>query len=264
MRMRARTMVFLVLLSAPLLLYLLLPVGGLFARTTLREFGAYVCCPKVASALHLSLTTSLLATLGAVVLGTPLAYLLAHHRFRGREALDTLVDLPMVLPPAAAGLCLLLVFGRQGLGAWLEPYGIRLSFTVMAVVMAQLFVASPYFVKQARAGFESVGSQLKAASLTLGASPLRTFWRVTVPLSSRSLIAGAAMTWARALGEFGATLMFAGAFEGRTETMPIAIYTASTTNLPASIVLAAALVGASFLVLLIAKLLLEKGVTSSP
>jgi len=255
MQVRRLTLIVVLFLCLPLLAYVLLPLGGLFGRVSLRQFGSYVCCPQVVSALHISLYTTIISTSLAVLLGTPLAYLLAHCRFRGREVVDTLVDLPMVLPPSAAGLALLLAFGKQGLGPYFHfsPLG-----APAAVVMAQLFVASPFFIKQARAGFEAVSGNLKLASMTLGASAWRTFFRITVPLSSRSLIAGTTMTWARALGEFGATLMFAGALQGRTETMPIAIYTASTTNLPAAIVLAATLVAVSFIVLVSAKLLLGR------
>ncbi len=248
---RRIVVIVLLLLCMPFALYLLGTMGGLFRQLRFSQFVTYVCCPKVMSALRISLYTTLISTSLAVLLGTPLAYLLAHHRFRGREILDTLVDLPMVLPPSAAGIALLLTFGSQGLG--LKPIG-----ALFAVVGAQLFVASPFFIKQARTGFEAVGTNLKLASMTLGASAWRTFFRVTVPLSKRALIAGITMTWARALGEFGATLTFAGAIQGRTETMPVAIYTALYSNLPAAIVLASTLVAVSFIVLITAKALLGR------
>jgi len=264
MQQKRSTLILVFILCLPFLAYVLFTVGGLYGRTSLRQFGSYVCCPQVISALHISFYTTVISTLLAIVLGTPLAYLLAHCRFRGREIIDTLVDLPLVLPPSAAGLALLLAFGRQGIGSYTETrWGFRLPFTTAAVVMAQLFVASPFFIKHARTGFEAVSENLKLASMTMGASAWRTFFRITVPLSKRSLIAGATMTWARALGEFGATLMFAGTLQGRTETMPIAIYTASSTNLPASIVLAATLVAISFIVLITAKIVLGRTVTVS-
>jgi len=198
------------------------------------------------------------------MIGTPVAYWLAHHDFRGKGAVDTLIDLPLVLPPAAAGFALLLLFGKQGIGAWLQAYDLRISLTPLAVVMAQVFVASPFYVKQARAGFEAVPRDLRLASATLGAGPGRTFLRVTAPLASPALLAGAVMTWARALGEFGATLVFAGAFPGRTETMPIAIYTTSTTNLPAAIALASTLVIVSFAVLILAREVAGRRLRISP
>jgi molybdate transport system permease protein len=241
------------LLALPLVLYLVAPILGLIVRTTPRIWTSYVCCWQAASALRLSLLTACLATIIAIIIGTPVAYWLSHYQFRGKHVVDTLVDLPLVLPPVAAGLALLMLFGQQGVGAWLEQHDLRISLTRAAIVFAQVFVASPFYVKQARAGFEAVPREFGVASSTLGAGPLRTFFLVTVPLAGSALLAGAVMTWARALGEFGATLVFAGAFPGRTETMPIAIYTASTTNLPAGIALAATLVLVSFLVLVLAK-----------
>ncbi len=253
-------------LAVPLLVYLLAPVVGLIVRTTPAVWRSYVCCWQAGSALKLSLLTATISLAVAVLVGTPVAYLLAHHSFRGKSIVDTVIDLPLVLPPAAAGFALLLLFGRQGIGGWLQEHGLRLSLTPLAVVMAQVFVASPFYVKQARAGFEAVPRNLLYASATLGAGPVRTFFRVTAPLATQSAVAGAVMTWARALGEFGATLVFAGAFPGRTETMPIAIYTHSTTNLPAAIALAATLVVVSFGVLLLARALAGKrlSVAASP
>jgi molybdate transport system permease protein len=254
-----------VLAALPLLLYLVAPILGLLARTTPGVWKAYVCCAQAALALRLSLVTATIATLVAVCVGMPVAYLLAHHRFRGRVLVDTLIDLPLVLPPAAAGFALLLLLGQQGLGNWLgQHFGIRIALTPVAVVLAQVFVASPFFVKQARAGFEAVPLELTSASRTLGASQARTFFLITVPLSSHALLAGVVMTWARALGEFGATLVFAGAFPGRTETMPIAIYTAGTTNLPAAIALAATLAVVSFGVLVAARRIAGVGSRLTP
>jgi len=248
------------LLALPLLIYLLAPIIGLLARTTPHIWRSYACCWEAATALKLSLITASIALVVSVIIGTPVAYWLAHYTFRGKSVVDTVIDLPLVLPPSAAGFALLLLFGSQGIGSWLLQHGLRISLTPLAVVMAQVFIASPFYVKQARAGFEAVPAELRLASATLGAGPARTFFRVTAPLASHALLAGAVMAWARALGEFGATLVFAGAFPGRTETMPIAIYTASTTNLPASIALATTLVVVSFAVLLVARALLERRV----
>jgi molybdate transport system permease protein len=246
------------LLALPLLAYLLAPIIGLLVRTTPQIWRSYACCWEAATALKLSLMTASIALVLSVIIGTPVAYWLAHYSFRGKNIVDTVIDLPLVLPPSAAGFALLLLFGQQGIGAWLLGHGIRISLTPAAVVMAQVFIASPFYVKQARAGFEAVPRELRLASATLGAGPARTFFRVTAPLASNSLLAGGVMAWARALGEFGATLVFAGAFPGRTETMPIAIYTSSTTNLPAAIALATTLVVVSFAVLLIARGLVER------
>ena len=256
---RARVPLLVLLATIPFLLYLVAPVVGLLVRTTPKIWSTYVCCPQVVSAIRLSLFTASISLVVAIVIGTPVAYWLSHYRFRGKDVIDTIIDLPLVLPPAAAGLALLLLFGQQGIGAWLSQHGLRISLTPAAVVMAQVFVASPFYVKQARAGFEAVPQDLRLASATLGAGPVRTFFRITAPLAGHALLAGAVMTWARALGEFGATLMFAGAFPGRTETMPIAIYTASTTNLRASIALAATLVVLSFGVLILVKRLAGRG-----
>jgi molybdate transport system permease protein len=261
---RAALPVLVVAAALPLLLYLSVPVLGLIARTTPAVWRSYVCCWQAISALRLSLLTASLALVIAVLVGTPVAYWLSHYQFRGKDLVDTIIDLPLVLPPAAAGLALLLLFGQQGVGRWLHDHGFRISLTPMAVVMAQVFVASPFYVKQARAGFEAVPRDLRLASATLGAGVGRTFFRITVPLASHALLAGAVMTWARALGEFGATLVFAGAFAGRTETMPIAIYTTSTTHLPASIALAATLVIVSFAVLMAARSLAGRSLRTAP
>jgi molybdate transport system permease protein len=184
------------------------------------------------------------------------AWLLARYRFRGREIIDTLIDLPMVLPPAVAGVALLMAFGRRGiLGPTLsDTFGIEIPFTTLAVIMAQAFVATPFYVKAAKAGFESIDRDLEHVSATLGVSRLQTFWSVTVPLSLPALLGGAVMAWARALGEFGATIMFAGNFMGRTQTMPLAIYgTMESGRLNAALVLSGILIVVSFTVLIVFK-----------
>jgi molybdate transport system permease protein len=177
------------------------------------------------SALKLSLSTSTLSTLAAVITGTPLAYALARWRLRGRTWLELVVDLPIVLPPSVAGLALLLAFGRRGLlGGTFEAAGISLPFTTLAVVLAQLFVAGPLFVRSARIGFIAVDNQLEEAALTEGASQWQLFRFVMAPVALPALVSGMLLCWARALGEFGATLLFAGNLVGRTQTMPLAIY----------------------------------------
>lgn len=209
-----------------LVLFLALPLVALLWRAfgegrlpDARSFEA------LREALVLSLWTSSVATVLAVVLGTPLAYALARYRFRGSVLVDTLVDLPIVLPPAVAGLALLLAFGRNGVvGGVLDDAGIRIGFTAVAVVLAQLFVAVPFFVRAAKSGFARVDQDLEEAAADLGASPARVFRAVTLPLAMPGLSAGVVLAWARALGEFGATIMFAGSLAGRTQTMPLAIY----------------------------------------
>ena len=258
-RGRASTKLLVVLAALPLLLYLFVPILGVVVRAALGNWCSYVVCPRVASALRISMMSASTSAIIVIVLGTPVAYWMSHYQFRGKDVVDTLIDLPLALPPVIAGLALLLLFGKQGIGRWLEPYGMRLSLTYLAVIMAQVFVASPFYVKQARAGFEAVPIDLRRASATLGAGPFRTFWRVTAPIARPALLAGAVMAWARALGEFGACLMFAGAFPGRTETMPVAIYTTSMTNLPAAIALAAVLLIVSFTVLIVVRRLAGRG-----
>jgi molybdate transport system permease protein len=215
----------LIVASAVLLAFIVLPLGGLFVRQTPAELLAALATPAARTALGLSVATTIVSLGVTVVLGTPLAYVLARGDFRGRRVLDALVDLPIVVPPAVAGLALLLVFGRFGmLGPSLALLGIQLSFTTAAVVMAQVFVGSSYYVRAARTGFFGVDRTLEAASATLGMGPVRTFALVTVPLAAPALIGGAVLSWARALGEFGATIMFAGNLAGVSQTLPLAVY----------------------------------------
>jgi molybdate transport system permease protein len=211
----------------------------------------------VADALALSLATTAVTALLTVVFGTPLALALARRRFRGQVMVETLIDLPIVLPPSVAGLALLLVFGRRGLlGEPLSVMGIEIPFTVIAVVIAQLFVAAPFYIRSARTGFASVDHDLEDAARVDGATERQLFVRVTVPLASSALAAGLVMSWARALGEFGATIMFAGNVEGQTQTLPLVVYSEfQSGNLDASIAAAAILVLAAFGVLVAVRLL---------
>ncbi|GAC1544232.1 MAG: ABC transporter permease [Vulcanimicrobiaceae bacterium] len=211
--------------SALLLAFIVLPLAGLVFRLAPHQLWAALATPAALAALRLSLETTTLSLALTVALGTPLAYALARGTFVGKRLVDAVVDLPIVVPPAVAGLGLLLVFGRAGLlGPALSGLGVQLSFTTAAVVMAQLFVASPFYVRGARAGFASVDRTLEAASATLGMGPLRTFALVTVPLALPALLGGVVMSWARALGEFGATIMFAGNLRGISQTLPLAVY----------------------------------------
>jgi molybdate transport system permease protein len=249
-----------------LLLFLLVPLAAIFVRALPDDqLGASLRDPIVEEALRLSLITTFITLFASVLLGTPVAYLLARYEFRGRGVIDTLVDLPMVLPPAVAGVALLMAFGRRGLlgEPVYEVFGWSIPFTTLAVVMAQTFVAAPFYVRSARAGFETVSPELEAVATTLGASRARVFWTITVPLALPALLGGAVMTWARALGEFGATIMFAGNFIGRTQTMPLAIYQSMESGrLTDALVLSGILIIASFAVLLLFRVLVRRAVPS--
>ncbi len=231
------------LLAVPIVsLVVRLPPGALW-----RQLGQ----PVVFQALRLSVETSVATTVLVVVLGLPMAYLLATRDFRGKRIVQTLVEIPIVLPPTVAGVGLLLAFGRAGLaGGVLRTLGIELPFTTLAVVVAQVFVATPFFVSAAAAGLGAVERRYLDAAATLGAGPAYSFFRVLLPLALPSLVAGAAMSWARALGEFGATITFAGNLPGRTQTMPLAVYTALQTDLDAAVALSVLLVILSFSILL--------------
>jgi molybdate transport system permease protein len=240
--------------SALLPLYFAVPLAALFLVVPPRNLLAHLASPLAVRALGLTIRTTLAATLVVVVLGTPLAYLLARGRFRGRALLDTLVDLPVTIPPVVAGVALLLAFGRRGLlGRHLDVLGVQVAFTSVAVVMAQVFIASPFFVKAARAGFEGVDLRLEAAARTLGASRWRVFWTVTVPLARPALLSGVVLAWARALSEFGATMMFAGNFPGRTQTLTLAVMTALETDLETAVAVSALSLVVALVALLAAK-----------
>ena len=228
--------------------FLILPLLAIFLKVlpqshlwhTLQE-------PFVTQALRTSLITSLTSLVLTVAFGTPLAYALARRRVPGTTLFDTLLDLPMVLPPTVAGVALLMTFGRRGLlGPWLEAMGIQVVFTMAAVVLAQSFVSMPLYVRSAQAGFRGVDPELERVAYTLGYSAARTFLRVTVPLAFPALLSGVVMAWARALGEFGATIMFAGNLTGRTQTMPLAIYIAMESDLTTALVLATLLIVVPF------------------
>lgn len=242
--------------SSLIVLYLTLPVGVVLARTLPSGLVVdYLTRPIVTEALRLSFISSSLAVGLIVLLGTPTAYLLARREFRGRNIVETLIDLPIVLPPAVAGVALLFTFGRRGLlGPWLSQLGIEIAFTLTAVVMAQLFVAAPFYIRTVRAGFATVDREAEEAARVFGAGPLTAFWRITVPLSLPSFIGGVVLAWAKAIGEFGATILFAGSFLGRTQTLPLAIYQALESDLNAALVISAILIAVSFLVLLLFRL----------
>jgi molybdate transport system permease protein len=211
--------------AALLLAFIVVPLVGLVLHLSPHDIIDALRTPAAFTALRLSVTTTMISLAITLTLGTPLAYILARSDFRGRHVADAIVDLPIVVPPAVAGLALLLVFGRTGtFSPLLAHLGIQLSFTTAAVVMAQVFVSSPFYVRAARAGFINIDRTLEAASATLGMGPLRTFAFVTVPLALPALLGGAVLCWARALGEFGATIMFAGNLMGVSQTLPLAVY----------------------------------------
>ena len=237
-------------LLALFLLFITLPVVSLFLRISPEAFLSSLTQPVVLDALSLSFVTATVSTVIVVLFGTPLALVNARRDYRGRELVDTLTDLPIVLPPAVAGLALLMAFGRRGvIGQYLDIFGIQIGFTTLAVVMAQVFVASPFYIRQARASFEAVDLQYEDAARTLGASPGTVALRITIPLAQAGLVSGAILSFARALGEFGATIMFAGNFQGRTQTMPLAIYTTMQGDMNAAISLSIILVVISFAVI---------------
>lgn len=230
-------------------LFLALPVVALLVRSiTGRALGAALTTPAVLDALVLSLATTAISLVLTVALGLPLAFVMARRTFRGSWLVESIVDLPIVLPPAVAGLGLLLVFGRRGLIG--EPLGLGIPFTTIAVIMAQTFVAAPFFIRSARAGIRGVDGHFEDAARVDGASELQLFRLITAPLAGTALAAGLVMTWARALGEFGATIMFAGNIEGRTQTLPLLVYAEfNAGDLDAAIAAAAILVLAAFGVL---------------
>lgn len=246
-------------LSVPLLGFLLLPLIALLLRVSPEQLISHLGQSMVVQAITLSFSTTLIATALTIVLGTPLAYLLARRRFRWQRVIDTLIDLPTVLPPAVAGLALLMAFGRQGLiGSLLNDLGLQIAFSQTAVILAQLFVAAPFFIRSARVGFASVSFDLEQAAALDGANGGQIFRLVTLPLAWSNLVSGAVMTWARALGEFGATMIFAGNFPGRTQTMPLAIYLGFEMDLDIALTLSVILIACSFAVLMIVKSLLNR------
>jgi molybdate transport system permease protein len=221
--------------SAPLLGFILLPLVVLVLSVPPGALLGHLRSALVLEALRLTLLTTAVATALCAVLGLPVAWLLARGRFRGAALLDTLVDLPITIPPVVGGVALLLCFGRRGpIGRLLEEAGVTVAFSTTAVVMAQVFIACPFFIKAARAGFEAVDRRLEQAARTLGSSPWRTFWTVSVPLARPALVAGLALAWARALSEFGATMMFAGNLPGRTQTLTLAVMTALESDVEAA------------------------------
>jgi molybdate transport system permease protein len=233
------------------LLFLTLPLAGLLIRAPWTTLPQRLTEPGVLSALRLSLLTATLATLLCLLLGVPLAWLLARVEFPGRRVVRALVTVPLVLPPVVGGVALLLVFGRRGLiGSWLDStFGITLPFTTAGVVLAEAFVAMPFLVIAVEGALRGADTRYEEAAATLGAGRWTTFTHITLPLVAPGIAAGAVLCWARALGEFGATITFAGNFPGTTQTMPLAVYLALETDLQAAIVLSLVLLTVSVVIL---------------
>ena len=243
-------------LSLIMAAFLLLPTMVLLLRGLTAQFWPTLSSPVVTDALRVSLLTTAATLLLTVLLVTPVAYLLARYRFPGRTLLDTLLDLPIVLPPVVAGVGLLLTFGRNGLlGPPLELAGISLAFSPAAVVMAQLFTSAPFYLRTAKAGFMAADREAEDAARTDGAGSWAVFRFVTLPLSFPFLLEGLVLTWARALGEFGATVLFAGSLQGTTRTVTLSIYAALESDLAPALTLSAVMVLLSFAVLLTVRLL---------
>ena len=239
------------------LAFLLLPLAAIFLQVPPGEILDQLTGEVARQALWVSLRTNLIADAVILGVGTPAAYLVAsRRRFPGRRVVLTLLELPLVLPPAVAGIGLLAAFGRAGLlGGQLEALGVTLPFTQAAVIVAIVFVAGPFYLRQAVSAFESVDPRLVQAARTLGAGPGRAFWRVALPLAGGGLAAGWALAFARGMGEFGATIIFAGNFEGVTQTLPLAVYAQFDQDFDTALAIGALLIVVSGAVLLAVKLI---------
>jgi molybdate transport system permease protein len=240
-------------------LFVLLPIVAVFLRIEPSQVNAQLHNTVILEAIKLSLFTSGVATLIALVLAVPTAYFMATRNFHGKTIIDTLIDLPIVLPPAVAGVALLYAFAPKGLlGPILNRLGLIIPGSTIAVIIAETFVASPFLLRSAKTGFENMDRDVINSAKMLTGSRLRVFVTVTLPLSVRAIISGAMMTWARALGEFGATLMFAGSLAGITQTMPLAIYLLLYSDPLAGVMLSIILIVIAFSVLIIVKLIEQK------
>ncbi len=241
-------------------LFIGLPVVALLVRAGQQDgFLAGLSGDLVLQALRLTVVTSVISLAIVVVVGTPFALLLARRTSPALRVIDTFVELPIVLPPVVAGVAMLMAFGRNGLlGPALSSVGVSLPFTTAAVIFAQIFVAAPFYIRAARIGFAGVDPAYEEVSQTLGVSPWATFWRLTLPVAWPSLLTGLTLAWARAVSEFGATIMFAGNLTGRTQTMPLAIMTAMESSLGAALALAVLLLAMSALALAALSALLRR------
>src|SRR5437764_11217242 len=239
------------LLAGSFFLFLGVPLVALLIHEPPALLWAAMQQPEVLQALQLSIFTTSISTFLTVLFGLPVAYVLARLQFPGRNVLEPLVTPPTVFPPVVAGVALLLTFGRFGLiGRYLTPLGLSIPFTTPAVILAQMFVSSPFFINTAKAGLEQLDRRYEQAAYTLHASPFYAFRRVILPLIRPALLTGIGLAWARALGELGATITFAGNFPGVTQTMPIAVYIAAESDLDTAVALSVVLLAVSFGLLL--------------
>jgi len=239
--------------------FISLPFVSLLLWTANENAWRAMASPVALDALLLSIKTTSISMAIILTVGTPAAYVLARAEFPGKKVVETLIDIPAVLPPSAAGIALLLTFGRFGLvGQHLEVFGVTVTFTTAAVVIAEVFVAGHFYVRQAAVGFAGVRRDVEEAALVDGAGRYATFTKVTVPLAFPALVAGAMMAWARAMGEFGATIVFAGSFRGITQTIPLAIFAEFQGNIDAAVALSVLVLGFAFAVILTVRYLTAK------
>jgi molybdate transport system permease protein len=242
-----------------MLAFITLPLLALVMRASGNSLLSNLAQPVARQAIAVSLQTTLISTAIIVIFGTPVSLYLSLAKTRTSRIVDTLVDMPTVLPPAVAGVAMLVIFGRRGfVGGLLSDLGIQIAFTQAAVVVAQVFIASPFYIKSAALGFAAVETEAQQAAALDGATGWQIFRYIVVPLSWPALVSGGLLSWARALGEFGATIIFAGNFPGRTQTMPLAIYIGFEIDLQIALALSVILVGFSFLILLVVKGLLQR------
>ena len=239
--------------------FIALPILSLVIWTVSNSAWQEMTSPAAVDALLLSARTTAISMAIILLVGTPAAYVLARYDFPGKRAVNTLIDLPAVLPPSAAGIALLLAFGRVGLiGEQLTAFGITISFTTAAVVLAELFVATHFYVRQATVGFGQIERGIEEAALVDGGGPITVFLKVTIPLAFPALVAGAVTAWARALGEFGGTIIFAGNVQGVTQTIPLAIFSELERDFDAAVALSVLVLGFAFIVILAARYLTRK------
>lgn len=254
-RIAARISPFLAIAASLAFLYFLLPLAAVFVKLPPSALLERLRSPEAFTALALSLRTSAISLLASITLGIPLAYWLSRSRTRYARLVETLMQMPVVVPPAVAGVGLLLVFGRAGLlGPALGSVGVTIPFTWVAVVLAQIFTGAPFFVVSAKQAFDSVDGDLTSVARTLGSTPREAFARITLPLAFSGLLGGAALCWARSLGEFGATIVFAGNYPGITQTLPLAIYTALDSSFDLAVAMSALLLVVAFVILLAVRL----------
>ena len=253
------TIIFLTGIVATYIIFLTLPIISVFLKFDLTQISSQLQNPEIINAINISLYTSLIATCLSAILAVPTGYFLATRKFYGKTVIDTLMDLPLVLPPAVAGIALLYTFAPKGLlGPLFNNLGITIPGYAVAVIIAETFVASPFLIRSVKIGFENQDQNLYNSARILTNSRIRVFFTISLPLARRAIIAGTVMTWARAMGEFGATLMFAGNLPGITQTMPLAIYTMLYSDPLAGLMLSMILISISFTVIIIVKLLEQK------